>query len=120
MADRDPDTEGCREGARPQRKRAGHRYRSGHSPATQSPRNWVFQQAPSPSFLAKLILGVFPQVRACAVRLIAYDLTAGCPAPESEVLVTCLLVAGEFGGHPAGSGPAAGDGVEEDGRAYSA
>ena len=43
--------------------------------------------APSPSFLAKLILGVFPQVRACAVRLIAYDLTAGCPAPESEGLV---------------------------------
>ncbi|MGD0246954.1 MAG: hypothetical protein ABSB59_42410, partial [Streptosporangiaceae bacterium] len=41
---------------------------------------------PSPSFLAKLILWLFAQVRLCAGWLGAYDLTAGCPALESEDL----------------------------------
>ena len=41
----------------------------------------------SPSFLAKLILRVFPQVRICGWRLIAYDLTARCPLCQVEGLV---------------------------------
>jgi serine/threonine-protein kinase len=44
-------------------------------------------QAPSPSFLAKLILRMFPQVRICGWRLIAYDLTARCPLCQVEGLV---------------------------------
>jgi hypothetical protein len=42
---------------------------------------------PSPSFLAKLILRMFPQVRICGWRLIAYDLTARCPPCQVEGLV---------------------------------
>ena len=43
--------------------------------------------AASPSFLAKLILRMFPQVRICGWRLIAYDLTARCPLCQVEGLV---------------------------------
>lgn len=43
--------------------------------------------APSPSFLAKLILWMFPQVRICGWRLVAYDLTARCPLCQVEGLV---------------------------------
>ena len=41
----------------------------------------------SPSFLAKLILWMFPQVRICGWRLIAYDLTARSPLCQVEGLV---------------------------------
>ena len=71
----------------------------------------------SPSFLAKLILWLFAQVRLCAGWLGAYDLTAGCPALESEDLMKLALLAGELGGHPAGLGPASVGGVDQDGLA---
>jgi putative transposase len=67
-------------------------------------------QTPSPSFLAKLILQVFPQVAVCAGWPGAYDLTRGCPPLESEDFMELLLLAAEFGGHAAGPGPSSGGG----------
>ena len=52
MARHVPDTKGYRGGPDLKRRRAGHRYRTGHSAATQSPGNWLFQRPPSPAAAA--------------------------------------------------------------------
>jgi hypothetical protein len=79
-----------------QRSRAGQGRTGRHLPAClsgpfqrQRARSGQQQPGPSPSptFLAKLILRMFPQVRICGWRLIAYDLTARCPLCQVEGLV---------------------------------
>src|SRR5260370_8852631 len=77
----------------------------------------LFQQAPSLTFLDKLILQMFPQLSGGVSALGTYNLTVRRPAVQVEDLMQLALVIAEFCGHAAGFGPAAGGGADQHGLA---